>query len=137
MSNVDTAKSALQALSQGDVAALKDFHAEDAVYELHGFSAPGRWYASDQMRPGAKARSCVTLLDIFVLLPNYWRTVITEPSQYIDGGEYVGVLGIQRFANNQGGEEFPFVLVLRFDCDGKVVRAEFHADSAKLVGQRD
>jgi uncharacterized protein len=137
MSNVDTAKSAIQAFSQGDLAALKEFHTEDAVYELHGFGAPGRWHSSDEMRPGGEVHGRDAIVDTFIQLPDYWRTVITEPSEYIDGGEYVGVLGTQRFADNKGSEEFPFVLVLRFDCDGKVVRAEFHADSAKLASPRD
>jgi ketosteroid isomerase-like protein len=130
MSNVDTAKSALRAFSHGDLAALKEFHSEDAVYELHGFGAPGRWYSSDEVRPRREVCGRDAIVDMFVQLPDYWSTVITEPSEYIDGDEYVGVLGTRCFANNKGSEEFPFVLVLRFDCAGKVVRAEFHADNA-------
>jgi uncharacterized protein len=133
MSNVDTAKSALWAFSQGDLAALKEFHSEDAVYERHGFRTPGRWHSSDELRPRGEVRGRDAIVDIFVRWPDYWSTVITEPSEYIDGGEYVGVLGTLRFANSKGSKEFPFVLVLRFDCDGKVVRAEFHADSAKVA----
>ena len=132
MSNVDTAKCALRAFSQGDLAALKELHCEDAVYELHGFGTPGRWYRSDNMLPDWEIRGRDAIIDIFIQLPDYYSTVITEPCDYIDGGEYVGVLGTHRLTPNQGSEEFPFVLVLRFDRDGKVVRAEFHVDSAKL-----
>ena len=133
MSNADTAKSALQAFSQGDLAALKEYHSEDAVYELHRFVAPRRWYSGDEMQPGRQVRGRDAIVDLLVRLPDHWSTVTTEPSEYIDGGEYVGVLGTVRFANNRVSEEFPFVLVLRFDCDGKVMRAEFHADSAELA----
>lgn len=133
MSNVDTAKSAIQAFSQGDLAALKECHSEDAVYELRGFVAPRRWYSLDEVRPGWQVRGRDAIVDILVRLPDHWSTVITEPSEYIDGGEYVGVLGTLRFANSKVSDEFPFVLVLRFDCDGKVMRAEFHGDSAELA----
>jgi ketosteroid isomerase-like protein len=127
MSNVDTAKYALRAFSQGDLAALKEFHSEDAVYELHGFSAPGRWYSPGEIRPGGEVRGRDAIIDIFFRLPDYWSTVIIEPSEYIDGGEYVGVLGTVRFADNKRSEELSFVLVLRFGCDGKAVQAELHA----------
>ncbi len=43
------------------------------------------------------------------------------------------MLGTQRFANRNGNEESPFANVLKFDPHGKIVRAEFHTDSAKIA----
>ncbi|OHV05874.1 nuclear transport factor 2 family protein [Mycobacterium talmoniae] len=122
MSNVDTARSAYQAFSRGDLAALKEFYAPDAV-----------WYSSDEIEPGGEVRGRDEIIDMMARLPEYWNTVTIEPREYIDGGEYVVAIGTQRFANDKGSEESPFVNVLRFDRDGKVVRGEFHADSAKIA----
>jgi ketosteroid isomerase-like protein len=122
MSNVDTARSAHQAFSRGDLAAMKEFYAEDAVS-----------YSSDELRPGGEVHGRDAIIEMMGQLPDHWSTVNVEPSTYIDGGEYVVVLGTVRFANDKGSEESPFVNVLRFDRDGKVIRGEIHADSAKFA----
>lgn len=122
MSNVDTARSAHEAFSRGDLGALKESYTEDAV-----------WYSSDQLRPGGEVRGRDAIIEMMGQLPDHWTTVSVEPSHYIDGGEYVVVLGTVRFANDNGSEESPFVNVLRFNHDGKVVRGEMHTDSAKFA----
>ena len=52
--------------------------------------------------------------------------------EFVDGGEYVVVKGTQRIGNDKGSAEAPFVHLMKF-ADGKVVRGEFHADSAKAL----
>ena len=121
-SNVDSARSAHQAFSRGDLTALKEFYGDDAV-----------WYSSDEVRPGGEVHGRDAIIDLMSQLPDHWTAVSVEPTKFIDAGEYVVVLGTQRFANQNGSEESPFVNVLKFDRDGKVVRAEFHADSAKIA----
>ena len=122
MSNVDTARSAHQAFSRGDLAALKDSYAEDAV-----------WYSSEEVRPGGEIHGRDAILDMMGRLPDHWSTVSVEPREYIDGGEYVVVLGTVSFANDNGIDESPFVNVLRFNRDGKAVRGEIHYDTAKFA----
>jgi uncharacterized protein len=122
MSNVDTARSAHQAFSRGDLAAMKESYAEDAV-----------WYSSDEVRPGGEVHGRDAIIEMMGQLPDHWSTVSVEPSEYIDGGEYVVVLGTVRFANDNGSQESPFVNVLRFNSEGKVVRGEIHTDSAKIA----
>jgi ketosteroid isomerase-like protein len=122
MSNIDTVRSAYQAFHNGDLAALKEIFTEDAV-----------WYSSDEVRPGGETHGRDEIIDMMAQLAEHWTSVSIDPSTYIDGGEYVVVLGTQRFANDKGSEQSPFVHVLRFDRDGKVVRGEFHADSAKMA----
>jgi len=69
----------------------------------------------------------------FAQIPNYWSSFSVEPEEFIDAGEYVVVRGTQRAGNDKGSFESPFVHLMKFDGDGKVVRGEFHADSAKAA----
>jgi uncharacterized protein len=122
MSNVDTARSAHQAFSRGDLAAMKESYAEDAI-----------WRSSDEVRPGGEVHGRDAIIEMRSQLPDHWSTVSVEPSEYIDGGEYVVVLGTARFANDNGSQESPFVNVLRFNSEGKVTSGEIHTDSAKIA----
>jgi uncharacterized protein len=122
MSNVDTAKSAYEAFGRGDLAALQDDFAEDAV-----------WYTSDELPLGGETRGRDAIMGNFAQIPNYWSSFSVEPEEFIDAGEYVVVKGTQRGANDNGSFESPFLHLLKYDGDGKVVRGEFHADSAKAV----
>ncbi len=122
MSNVDTARSAYEAFGRGDLAALQADFAEDAV-----------WYTSEELPLGGETRGRDAILGNFAQISNYWTSFSVEPSEFIDGGDTVVVLGTQRAANDNGSFESPFAHVMKFDGDGKVVRGEFHADSAKAV----
>lgn len=121
MSNVDTARSAYEAFNRGDLAALREDFAEDAV-----------WYTSDELPLGGETRGRDAILSNFAQIPNYWSSFSVEPEEFIDGGEYVVVRGTQRLGSDNGSSEAPFVHVMKF-ADGKVVRGEFHSDSAKAV----
>ncbi len=122
MSNLDTARSAYEAFGRGDLAALQADFAEDAV-----------WYTSDELPLGGETQGRDAIIGNFAQIPNYWSSFSVEPAEFIDAGEYVVVRGTQRGGNDNGSFESPFVHVMKFDGDGKVVRGEFHADSAKAV----
>lgn len=122
MSNVDTARSAYEAFGRGDLAALQDDFAEDAV-----------WYTSDELPLGGETRGREAIIANFAQIPNYWSSFSVEPSEFIDAGDTVVVLGTQRAGNDKGSFESPFVHVMKYDSEGKLVRGEFHADSAKAV----
>ena len=122
MSNVDTARAAYEAFSRGDLATLQGDFAEDAV-----------WYTSEELPLGGETRGRDAIMGNFAQIPNYWSSFSVEPEEFIDAGEYVVVKGTQRAANDNGSFESPFVHLMKYDSDGKVVRGEFHADSAKAV----
>ena len=122
MSNVDTARSAYEAFGSGDLNALREAFAEDAV-----------WVTSDELPLGGETRGRDQILGNFAQIPNYWSSFSVEPEEFIDAGEYVVVRGTQRAANDKGSFEAPFVHVLKYDGDGKTVRGEFFTDSAKAV----
>jgi ketosteroid isomerase-like protein len=121
MSNVDTARSAYEAFKSGNLEALKESFAEDGV-----------WLTSDELPLGGETKGRDAILANFAQIPSYWTSFSVEPSEFIDAGEYVVVLGTQRAGNDNGSFESPFVHVMKFE-DGKVVRGEFHADSAKAA----
>ncbi len=122
MSNVDTARSAYKAFGSGDLEALSSDFADDAV-----------WYTSEELPLGGETKGRDAIMANFAQIPNYWSSFSVEPSEFIDGGDTVVVLGTQRAGNDKGSFESPFVHVMKYDGDGKLVRGEFHADSAKAV----
>lgn len=122
MSNVDTARAAYEAFGRGDLEALKDNFAEDGV-----------WVTSDELPLGGETRGRDAILGNFAQIPNYWTSFSVEPSEFIDAGEWVVIRGTQRAGNDAGSFEAPFAHLMKFDADGKVVRGEFYADSAKAA----
>ncbi|HET6570325.1 MAG TPA: nuclear transport factor 2 family protein [Solirubrobacterales bacterium] len=122
MSNVDTARTAYEAFGRGDLEALQADFAEDAV-----------WYTSEELPLGGETQGRDAIMANFAQIPNYWSSFSVEPKEFLDAGDTVVVLGTQRAGNDNGSFESPFVHVMKFDADGKLVRGEFHADSAKAV----
>ena len=121
MSNVDTARSAYEAFGNGDLAALQDSFAEDAV-----------WVTSDELPLGGVTSGRDEIIGSFAQIPNYWSSFSVEPEEFIDGGDWVVVRGTQRAGNDKGSFEAPFAHLLKFQ-DGKTVRGEFFTDSAKAA----
>jgi ketosteroid isomerase-like protein len=122
MSNLDTARSAYEAFSTGNVAALQDSFAEDAV-----------WVTSDELPLGGEAKGREAIMANFAQIPSYWSSFSVDPEEFIDAGTYVVVRGTQRAGNDKGSFEAPFLHLLEFDGDGKTVRGEFFTDSAKAA----
>jgi ketosteroid isomerase-like protein len=122
MSNVDSARSAYDAFGRGDLEALKENFAEDAV-----------WVTSDELPLGGETRGREAILANFAQIPDYWTSFSVAPKDFIDCGNHVVVRGTQRAANDNGSMEAPFLHLLEFDGDGKTVRGEFFTDSAKAA----
>jgi ketosteroid isomerase-like protein len=122
MSNVDTARAAYEAFGRGDLAALQEDFADDAV-----------WVTSDELPLGGVVEGRDQIMANFAQIPNYWTSFSVEPEEFIDAGEYVIVRGTQKAANDKGSFEAPFVHVLKYNDDGKTVRGEFFTDSAKAA----
>jgi ketosteroid isomerase-like protein len=122
MSNVDTARAAYEAFGRGDLAALQSDFAEDAV-----------WYTSEELPLGGETRGREAIMGNFAQIPNYWSSFSVEPSEFIDAGEWIVIRGTQRAGNDAGSFEAPFAHLMKFDADGKVIRGEFYADSAKAA----
>ena len=121
MSNVDTARSAYDAFSRGDLEALSETLAED-----------GTWLTSDELPLGGETKGRDAILGNFTQIPNYWSSFSVEPEEFIDAGDWVVVRGTQRAGNDSGSFEAPFAHLMKFE-DGKIVRGEFYADSAKAA----
>jgi ketosteroid isomerase-like protein len=122
MSNLDTARSAYEAFGSGDLAALQESFAEDAV-----------WVTSDELPLGGEVRGRDAILGNFAQIPDYWTSFSVDPEEFIDAGEYVVVRGTQRAGNDKGSFEAPFVHLIKYDGEGKTVRGEFFTDSAKAA----
>jgi len=122
MSNVDSARSAYDAFGRGDLATLQENFDEDAV-----------WWTSDELPLGGEVRGRDQIMANFAQIPNYWSSFSVEPEEFIDGGEVVIVRGTQKAGNDKGSMEAPFVHLLRYDGEGKVVCGEFYGDSAKAA----
>ena len=121
MSNVDTARSAYEAFGRGDLEALRETFAEDAV-----------WVTSDELPLGGETRGRDQIMENFAQIPNYWSSFSVEPEEFLDCGNYVVVRGTQRAGNDRGSFETPFLHLIQLE-DGKLVRGEFHTDSAKAA----
>jgi uncharacterized protein len=121
MSNVDTARAAYEAFGRGDLEALRESFAEDGV-----------WVTSDELPLGGETRGRDAILGNFAQIPNYWSSFSVEPEEFIDAGDWVVIRGTQRAGNDSGSFESPFAHLMKFE-DGKVVRGEFYADSAKAA----
>jgi hypothetical protein len=121
MSNVDTARSAYEAFGRGDIEALGEMLSEN-----------GTWLTSDELPLGGETQGRDAILGNFAQIPKYWSTFSVEPEEFIDAGEWVVVRGTQRAGNDSGDFEAPFAHLMKFE-NGKIVRGEFYADSAKAA----
>lgn len=122
MSNVSTAQAAYEAFGRGDLESLKQNFADGAV-----------WVTSDELPLGGETQGADAIMANFAQIPNYWSSFSVEPEEFIDAGEWVVVRGTQKASNDKGSFESPFVHLLKYDGDGKLVRGEFYADSAKAA----
>jgi uncharacterized protein len=121
MGNAEAAKDAYEAFNKGDLETLKQGFAEDA-----------EWETSDELPLGGTTRGRDAIMENFGQLSNYWSRFSVEPSEFIDAGDKVIVKGTQRATGKAGSFEAPFLHLMEYR-DGKLVRGEFHADSAKAV----
>ena len=121
MGNAEVAKNAYEAFSTGNLQTLKEGFAEDA-----------EWQTSDELPLGGVTRGRDAIMENFAQLPNQWSSFSVEPSEFIEAGDKVIIRGTQRATGKGGSFEAPFLHLMEFR-DSKVVRGEFHADSAKAL----
>ena len=121
MSNVDAARSSYEAFGRGDLEALKEMLSEDSI-----------WLTSDELPLGGETKGRDAILGNFTQIPNYWSSFSVDPEEFIDAGEWVIVKGTQRAGHYGDSFEAPFAHLMKF-ADGKIVRGEFYADSAKAA----
>lgn len=122
MSNVDTARSAYDAFGSGDLAALQETFAANAV-----------WITSDELPLGGTVEGRDQIMGNFAQIPNYWTEFSVKPEEFIEADGYVIVRGTQHAANDKGSMDAPFVHVIKYDGEGKLARSEFFTDSAKAA----
>jgi ketosteroid isomerase-like protein len=122
MSNIDTARSAYEAFGRGDLEALQEDFAEDAT-----------WVTSDELPLGGEVQGREAIMGNFAQIPNYWSSFSVDPEEFIDAGDYVVVRGTQHAENDSGSFDAPFLHLLKYNPDGKVIRGEFYGDSAKAA----
>jgi ketosteroid isomerase-like protein len=121
MSNVDTAQAAYEAFGRGDLESLSEMLSEG-----------GTWLTSDELPLGGETHGRDAILGNFTQIPNYWSSFSVDPEEFIDAGEWVIIRGTQRAGNDAGSFEAPFAHLMKFE-NGKIVRGEFYADSAKAA----
>ena len=120
MSNVETAKAAYRAFTEGDVAALKDTMAPDVV-----------WWSSEEVQPGGEQRGVDEVMAMFMAIGNTWRRFEVQADEFIDAGDRVVVLGTTEVENDKGSATARWAQVLTFNSDGKLTASEIHSDTAK------
>ena len=120
MGNADAAKGAYQAFSKGDLETLKEGFAEDA-----------EWQTSDELPLGGVTRGRDAIMENFAQLPNYWSSFSVEPSEFIEAGDKVIIRHAAPPAR-EAASRLPFLHLMEYR-EGRVVRGEFHADSAKAL----
>jgi ketosteroid isomerase-like protein len=122
MSNVDTARSAYDAFGSGDIVALQETFADDAV-----------WITSDELPLGGTVEGRDRIMGNFAQIPNYWSEFSVQPEEFIEADGYVIVRGTQHAANDKGSMDAAFVQLIKYDSEGKLARSEFFTDSAKAA----
>ena len=121
MGQADAAKGAYAAFGSGDLETLKEGFAEDA-----------EWQTSDELPLGGVTRGRDAIMENFAQIPEYWSSFSVEPSEFIEAGDKVVVRGTQRATGKGGSFEAPFLHLMEYRGD-KVVRGQFHSDSAKAL----
>ena len=121
--DVENLQAGYQAFGSGDLeGATRDF-ADDV-----------EWSTSDEVPNGDTTTGKQALIESWQRIPEYWSDFAVKPSEFIDAGDKVIVLGTQRATAKDSGASFesPYVHVA-WVADGKLTRSQFLTDSAKAV----
>jgi ketosteroid isomerase-like protein len=118
--DVDNAKAAYQAFGNGDLQGAAENLSDDV-----------EWWTSPELPEGGTIKGKDAVVEAWSQIPNYFSEFAPTPSEFIDGGDRVIVLGTLRATAKDSGSSFesPYAHVF-YTADGKTTRAEFHSDSA-------
>ena len=121
--NVAAAQEAYKAFSQGDLAGA-----------LAGFDENAEWVTSDELPLGGTLHGREEIGKAWASIPDYFDEFRVEPDEFIDAGDVVIVHGMQHARAKETGVAFDcaYLQLLRMR-DGKTIRGEFFADSAKAL----
>ena len=123
MSNIDTARAAYDAFGRGDLAALKEDFAEDAV-----------WVTSDELPLGGETRGRDAILENFAQIPNYWSSFSVEPEEFIDAGEYVVAVVRMRTKGLGSGVELDRQDAVVYRCrNDKILRVDYYNNKEQAL----
>ena len=117
--NVAVARAAYEAFRSGDLPGVGSYFADDVV-----------WETPDTLPTGGVIRGRDAVLENFGELPKYWSKFSVDPDEYIDAGDHVVVRGVQSVTGPGGSTESRYLHLMTLR-NGKVVRGEFIADTAK------
>ncbi len=121
--NVAAAKEAYDAFGKGDIAGA-----------VGGMDENAEWVTSDELPLGGTLHGREEIAQAFARIPEYFDEFSVEPDEFIDAGDVVIVHGMQHARAKETGVTFDceYVQLLRMR-DGKTIRGEFFADSAKAL----
>jgi ketosteroid isomerase-like protein len=119
--NVEVVRVAYRAFMKGDLQGLGEHFAEQI-----------EWETPDSLPLGGTVRGRDSVLANFAQIPQVWSEFSVEPDEYIDAGDHVVVRGVQRAVGPSGPSQSRYLHLCEVR-DGKIVRAEYIADSAKAL----
>ena len=119
--DVDTVKEAYEAFMRGDLEGAAANMSDDL-----------EWWSSEEVPEGGTIRGKDAVVQSWSRIPEHFSDFQVEPREFADAGDKVVVVGTQRGTGKDSGNSFEARYAHVFWIqDGKVVRSEFHSDSAK------
>jgi ketosteroid isomerase-like protein len=119
--DVEKVRAAYEAFGNGDLEGA----AKDMADDLE-------WWSSEEIPEGGTIRGKAEVVASWSRIPDYYSDFAVAPTEFMDAGDKVVVVGTQRGTGKDTGKSFEtryaHVFWMR---DGQVVRSEFHSDSAK------
>ena len=117
--DVETVKAAYQAFTSGDLEGAASDMADDV-----------EWWSSEEVPPGGTYRGRDEVVQSWATIPDHYDDFTVEPKEYADAGDKVLVVGTLRGKGKNGNAFESRYAHVFWMGDGKVVRSEFHSDSA-------
>jgi uncharacterized protein len=120
--NIEVVRATYEALDKGDLQHIGEGLADEV-----------EWETPESLPLGGIARGRDAVLGRIAGLLQLWSEFSLEPDEYIDAGERVIARGVQRAVGPGGASESRYLHVFTLR-GGKIVRAEYIADTATAMG---
>jgi uncharacterized protein len=120
--NIEIVRATYEAFDRGDLEHIGEWFAEEV-----------EWETPASLPLGGIARGRDAVLGQIARLLQIWSEFSLEPDEYIDAGERVVVRGVQRAVGPGGASQSRYLHVFTLR-GGKIVRAEYIADTATAMG---